>query len=293
MSPRNSAVSTSSSIAPALAAGAPVDDAKAVCGRAFGHGSTPPSTHGVIAAIRGPVIAVLMGDGGAGGRIVPRVGSMPADRASFPGLLDVVAAKTRRCGGWGYSHQGMARDLGPRGITVNVVQPGSIEHRHEPEGWRRIRRDPAQATCFCSASAARTEVAAGVVFLASPRGASVHRHRPQRRRRLRRLIVNRNIRQGDHSHDRTQALCKSRAAVITAGQGQASLLVRFNFYDPDNMSHGAHCGLERRRDRAQFWLSRSSPRQRWKSSRHVRRTPITHQDSPSAQGLAPAERRVG
>jgi 3-oxoacyl-[acyl-carrier protein] reductase len=57
-----------------------------------------------------------------GGRIV-NIGSMVADRAGSPGVAlyamskAAVAAMTR----------GLARDLGPRGITVNTVQPGPTE----------------------------------------------------------------------------------------------------------------------------------------------------------------------
>jgi 3-oxoacyl-[acyl-carrier protein] reductase len=59
---------------------------------------------------------------GEGGRIV-NIGSMVADRAGGPGIAlyamskAAVAAMTR----------GLARDLGPRGITVNNVQPGPTE----------------------------------------------------------------------------------------------------------------------------------------------------------------------
>jgi 3-oxoacyl-[acyl-carrier protein] reductase len=59
---------------------------------------------------------------GDGGRIV-NIGSIVADRAGSPGLAlyamskAAVAAMTR----------GLARDLGPRGITVNNVQPGPTE----------------------------------------------------------------------------------------------------------------------------------------------------------------------
>ena len=59
---------------------------------------------------------------GSGGRIVT-VGSVVADRTGFPGASvysmtkGAVAALTR----------GLARDLGPRGITVNTVEPGPTD----------------------------------------------------------------------------------------------------------------------------------------------------------------------
>lgn len=66
---------------------------------------------GVIAAIRSA--SKLMGDGG---RIVT-IGSDIATRASFPGMADYAATKAAIVG---YT-KGAARDLGPRGITVNVL----------------------------------------------------------------------------------------------------------------------------------------------------------------------------
>ena len=59
---------------------------------------------------------------GSGGRIVT-IGSVVADRTGFPGASvysmtkGAVAALTR----------GLARDLGPRGITVNTVEPGPTD----------------------------------------------------------------------------------------------------------------------------------------------------------------------
>ena len=79
--------------------------------------------HGVITAIR--TASKLMGDGG---RIVT-IGSGIATRASFPGLADYAATKAAIVG---YS-KGASRDLGPRGITVNVLQPGSIDTDMNPK----------------------------------------------------------------------------------------------------------------------------------------------------------------
>src|SRR5262245_22322952 len=81
------------------------------------------NVHGVITAIR--TASKLMGEGG---RIVT-VGSMLADRASFPGLADYVASKAAVVG---YT-KGAARDLGPRGITVNVLHPGSTNTEMNPD----------------------------------------------------------------------------------------------------------------------------------------------------------------
>src|ERR1700740_1170460 len=81
------------------------------------------NVHGVITAIR--AASKLMGEGG---RIVT-VGSGIATRASFPGLADYAATKAAIVG---YT-KGASRDLGPRGITVNVLQPGSIDTRMNPK----------------------------------------------------------------------------------------------------------------------------------------------------------------
>lgn len=114
---------------------------------------------GVVTAIRSA--SKLMGDGG---RIVT-IGSDIATRASFPGLADYAATKAAIVG---YT-KGAARDLGPRGITVNVLQPGSINTDMNPadgpqaEGQRVLHALQRYGT--------PEEIAAGVVFLASP-GAS-------------------------------------------------------------------------------------------------------------------------
>lgn len=59
---------------------------------------------------------------GKGGRIIT-TGSVNADRAGFPGFSVYSMTKAAVAG----LTRGMARDLGSRGITVNVIQPGPIE----------------------------------------------------------------------------------------------------------------------------------------------------------------------
>jgi 3-oxoacyl-[acyl-carrier protein] reductase len=120
------------------------------------------NVHGVIAAIR--AAAKLMGEGG---RIVT-VGSMLADRGSFPGLADYVATKAAVVG---YT-KGAARDLGPRGITVNVLQPGSIDTDMNPDDGRDFA-DLQRKQHALQRFGKPEEIAAGVLFLASPEASFV------------------------------------------------------------------------------------------------------------------------
>ena len=84
---------------------------------------------------------------GEGGRIVT-IGSGIATRASFPGLADYAATKAAIVG---YS-KGASRDLGPRGITVNVLQPGSIDTDMNPKDGGDFAEAQRSST-RCSASA--------------------------------------------------------------------------------------------------------------------------------------------
>ena len=120
------------------------------------------NVHGVITAIR--AASKLMDDGG---RIVT-IGSDIATRASFPGLADYAATKAAIVG---YT-KGAARDLGPRGITVNVVQPGSIDTDMNPDDDRDFAAAQ-RAQHALQRFGKPEEIAAGVVFLASPQASFV------------------------------------------------------------------------------------------------------------------------
>jgi 3-oxoacyl-[acyl-carrier protein] reductase len=65
---------------------------------------------------------------GTGGRII-NIGSTNADRMPFPGGAVYAMSKSALQG----LVQGMSRDLGPRGITVNNVQPGPVNTDMNPE----------------------------------------------------------------------------------------------------------------------------------------------------------------
>ena len=65
---------------------------------------------------------------GEGGRII-NIGSTNADRMPFAGGAAYAMSKSALKG----LVQGMARDLGPKGITVNNVQPGPVNTDMNPE----------------------------------------------------------------------------------------------------------------------------------------------------------------
>ncbi|WP_326691166.1 SDR family oxidoreductase [Streptomyces sp. NBC_01795] len=111
---------------------------------------------GVGAAVR--AAARHLGDGG---RVVT-VGSHLSSRAGFPGVADYAATKAAVIG---YS-KGAARDLAPRGITVNVVQPGSVATDMNPDDGPFA--DVQRAANAMGRFGRPEEIAAGVVFLAGP-----------------------------------------------------------------------------------------------------------------------------
>ena len=63
----------------------------------------------------------------SGGRIIS-IGSNMADRVTFPGASLYSMSKSALIG----LTKGMARDLGDRNITVNLVQPGPVNTDMNP-----------------------------------------------------------------------------------------------------------------------------------------------------------------
>ncbi len=119
---------------------------------------------------------------GEGGRIVT-VGSGIATRASFPGLADYAATKAAIVG---YT-KGAARDLGPRGITVNVLQPGSIDTDMNPkDGGDFAEAQRSQHALATLRHGGRGR--GGCRVSGKPPGIVRDRHCAQRRWRFRRLI---------------------------------------------------------------------------------------------------------
>jgi 3-oxoacyl-[acyl-carrier protein] reductase len=111
---------------------------------------------GVVAAVR--AAAPLLPEGG---RIIS-IGSVIASRVAFPGLGGYAASKAAVAG---YS-KGWARDLGPKGITVNVIQPGPINTDMNPDSgdFAEVQKQNTALGRYGKPE----ELAAAVVFLASP-----------------------------------------------------------------------------------------------------------------------------
>ncbi|MBC7283191.1 SDR family oxidoreductase [Hoeflea sp.] len=62
-----------------------------------------------------------------GGRIIV-IGSVNGDRMPIPGMASYAVSKSALQG----LARGLARDFGPRGITINVVQPGPVDTDANP-----------------------------------------------------------------------------------------------------------------------------------------------------------------
>jgi 3-oxoacyl-[acyl-carrier protein] reductase len=102
-----------------------------------------------------------------GGRII-FLGSTLAVRVPAGGLSLYAASKAAVAG----MSQALARELGPRGITVNTVHPGSTNTDMNPADGPRAgqqREMMSNPTAFAEAS----EVADVVAFLASPAARSI------------------------------------------------------------------------------------------------------------------------
>jgi len=96
-----------------------------------------------------------------GGRII-NIGSTNADRMPFAGGAVYAMSKSALKG----LVQGLARDLGPRGITINDVQPGPVntelnpDHGEFAEMLKKVNALPRYATL--------EEIAGMVAYLAGP-----------------------------------------------------------------------------------------------------------------------------
>lgn len=104
---------------------------------------------------------------GAGGRIIT-IGSCNAERVPFTGGSLYAMSKAALVG----LVKGLARDLGPRGITVNNVQPGPVETDLNPSD-SDFGRMLIERTVAIPRYAAAEEIASLVAYLASPEAAYV------------------------------------------------------------------------------------------------------------------------
>ncbi|HVK54499.1 MAG TPA: 3-oxoacyl-ACP reductase family protein [Burkholderiales bacterium] len=111
---------------------------------------------GVATAVK--VAAPLIGEGG---RIIS-IGSVLGGRTPWTGLADYSASKAAVAA---YT-RGWARDLGPKGVTVNVVQPGPIDTDMNPSDsdFASVQK----ASVALGRYGQPEEIAAVVAFLASP-----------------------------------------------------------------------------------------------------------------------------
>ncbi len=125
---------------------------------------TPENIDRVLAVnTRAPYVAALaaaehMKDGG---RIIT-IGSCLGENVRMAGITLYSMSKAAMTG----MTRGLARDLGPRGITVNVVQPGPIDTDMNPADGEAAA---SQVTLTALGRYGRPqEIANTVVFLASP-----------------------------------------------------------------------------------------------------------------------------
>ena len=134
----------------------PVDD-PAACDLAALARQQAVNVGGVVAAVRAAVPFLP-----AGGRIIT-VGSIAGKMSPMAGMAEYSASKAAVAA---YT-RGWARDLGPKHITVNTVQPGPIETDMGTSGGEAMAEFFKGRVCL-GRYGKPEEVAAAVAFLASP-----------------------------------------------------------------------------------------------------------------------------
>jgi 3-oxoacyl-[acyl-carrier protein] reductase len=97
----------------------------------------------------------------SGGRIIT-IGSNVGDRVPFPGLTAYSMSKSALTS----FNRGLARELGPLGITVNLVQPGPIDTDMNPADGELAKGILGFSSLGHYGKAA--DIGAAVAFLASP-----------------------------------------------------------------------------------------------------------------------------
>jgi 3-oxoacyl-[acyl-carrier protein] reductase len=121
--------------------------------------------HTLAVHVRGVYLATKaavrhMGDGG---RIIS-IGSCFVERVPYPGVSLYAMSKSALVG----MTRGLARDLGARGITVNIVHPGSTDTEMNPAAGPTA--DTERGFIALGRYAAPAEIAATVGHLAGPGG---------------------------------------------------------------------------------------------------------------------------
>jgi NAD(P)-dependent dehydrogenase (short-subunit alcohol dehydrogenase family) len=113
--------------------------------------------------VRGPVLfaKAAIPHLGKGGRIVS-IGSGLAERVPFPGVTAYAMSKSALLS----FTRGLARELGPKGITVNLVLPGSTDTDADTADGPAA--DFQRSMSALGRFGEPRELANAVVFLASP-----------------------------------------------------------------------------------------------------------------------------
>ena len=113
--------------------------------------------------VRGPVLTTqaAIPHLAAGGRIIT-IGSNLAERVPFPGLTLYSMTKSAHLA----FTRGLARELGAKDITVNLVQPGPIDTELNPADGASA--DSNRSLVALGRYGATDELASVVLFLASP-----------------------------------------------------------------------------------------------------------------------------
>ena len=101
-----------------------------------------------------------------GGRIIS-IGSGLGDRVPFPGVTAYAMSKSALLS----FTRGLSRELGPQGITVNLVSPGSTDTEANPADGEAA--DFQRSLSSIGRFAAPREIADVVAFLASPAASMV------------------------------------------------------------------------------------------------------------------------